>query len=115
MILKMSFSSSSSIANYCHNEFFVYFEDGIENVVSTRPKIKLNVQHREHLICFFDDNKRVTIEDAVEYLTEIFQGLQIKKSIVAEFMKDECNLTVKRISRHLFARNSEAQLEERAI
>ncbi|KAG1455572.1 hypothetical protein G6F55_006995 [Rhizopus delemar] len=30
-------------------------------------------------------------------------------------MKDECNLTAKRISRHPVARNSEAQLEKRAI
>lgn len=75
----------------------------------------MNDQHREHLICFFDDNKRATIEDTVENLAESFRGLQIKKSRVAEFMKDECNLTAKRISRHPVARNSEAQLEKRAI
>jgi hypothetical protein len=46
-------------------------------------------------------------------LTEDFEGLTIKKGRVAEFMKKECNLSLKVVSRHPVARNSEKTLQLR--
>ena len=84
------------------------------NRTSNRPQSKLNEQHKSHLIDFFDENPSAVIQDAVENLTKIFEGLDIKKSRVAEFMKKECNLSIKVITRHSVARNSNATLEKRA-
>ncbi|KAG1049475.1 hypothetical protein G6F43_008198 [Rhizopus delemar] len=46
-------------------------------------------------------------------LTKSFKGLQIKKSRVAEFMKDDGNLSIHVLTRHLKARNSPKTLEVR--
>ena len=39
---------------------------------------------------------------------------EIKKSKVAEFMKEECNLSIKVVTRHPAARKSRKTLEARA-
>ncbi|KAG1056438.1 hypothetical protein G6F43_001683 [Rhizopus delemar] len=54
-----------------------------------------------------------TIQDATEDLIS-FAGLEIKKSRVTEFMKEECNLSLKVVSCHAIARNCEKTLEPRA-
>lgn len=53
------------------------------NRTPNRPKIKLNHEHKAHLINFFDDNPSAVIQDAVENLIKSFAGLEIKK---VEFM-----------------------------
>ncbi|KAI7864733.1 hypothetical protein BDF14DRAFT_1702226, partial [Spinellus fusiger] len=72
-------------------------------------------KHKKHLIHYFDENQRATIQDAVDDLKRSFEEFEIKKSRVAEFMKDECNISLKRIPRHPAARNSVAQPENCAI
>ncbi|KAI7904271.1 uncharacterized protein BX663DRAFT_417824, partial [Cokeromyces recurvatus] len=64
---------------------------------SNWPVSKLQEPHKQHLInfFFFDENPSAVITDAVESLTTAFEGLDIKKSRVNEFMKDECNLSLK--------------------
>jgi hypothetical protein len=47
-------------------------------------------------------------------LTASFANLQIKKSRVAEFMKEECNLSIKVVSRHPLGRNKEENPQVRA-
>lgn len=66
-----------------------------------------------HLIDFFDENPSAIIQDAVENLTKSFEGLEIKKSRVAGFMKEECNLSIKVVTHHPVARNSNKTLEAR--
>ncbi|KAG2209301.1 hypothetical protein INT46_003970 [Mucor plumbeus] len=87
----------------------------LTNLVPSRPVSHLDDRHKDHLVKFFDENKRATIDDAVKDLTQSFENLEIKKSRVAEFMKNECNLSIKTISRHPTARNSPAVIEKRAI
>ncbi|KAG1025728.1 hypothetical protein G6F43_014129 [Rhizopus delemar] len=84
------------------------------NRTSNRPVSQLNGAHKEHLIKFFDEDVSATIQDATEDLIKSFAGLEIKKSRVAEFMKEECNLSLKVVSRHATARNCEKTLEARA-
>jgi hypothetical protein len=66
------------------------------------------------LVEFFDGNPSAIIQDAVDKLTKSFEGLEIKKSKVAEFMKEECNFSIKVFTRHLATRNSSKTLEARA-
>jgi hypothetical protein len=84
------------------------------NCTSNRPVIQLNGGHKEHLIKFFDEDASATIQDATEDLIKSFAGLEIKKSRVAELMKEECNLSLKVVSRHAISRNCEKTLEARA-
>ncbi|KAI7846699.1 hypothetical protein BDC45DRAFT_542629 [Circinella umbellata] len=74
---------------------------------------QLNEAHKSYLINF-DEDSTATIQDTVEDLTAKFADLDIKKSRVAEFMKEECNLSIKVVSRHPVARNKEENLQKRA-
>lgn len=67
-----------------------------------------------HLLNFFDENPSAVIQAAVEYLAKSFEGLEIKKIRVAEFMKEECNLILKVVTRRPKAINSQKNLEARA-
>jgi hypothetical protein len=87
----------------------------LTNLVPSRPVSQLDDRHKDHLVKFFDENKRATIDDAVKDLAQSFENLEIKKSRVAEFMKNECNLSIKTISRHPTARNSPTVIEKRAV
>jgi fructoselysine-6-P-deglycase FrlB-like protein len=51
------------------------------------------------------------IQNAADDLIKSFEGLEIKKSRVAKFMKEECNLSVKFFTSHFAARNSSRTLE----
>ncbi|KAG2191411.1 hypothetical protein INT47_012674 [Mucor saturninus] len=84
------------------------------NLGSNRPVSQLDERHKTHLVQFFDEDASATIQDAVENLTATFEGLQIKKTRVAEFMREECNLSIKVVSRHPVGRNKEATLQARA-
>ncbi|KAG2191488.1 hypothetical protein INT47_004432 [Mucor saturninus] len=75
---------------------------------------QLNEAHKSHLIKFFDEDSTTTIQDAVEDLTAKFADLDIKKARVDEFMKEECNLSIKAVSRHPVARKKEENLQKRA-
>ncbi|CEP17543.1 hypothetical protein [Parasitella parasitica] len=83
---------------------------------SNRPPSKLGERYnKEHLVSFFEENPTTAIiQDAVVDLTRSFQGLEIKESRLAEFMKEECNLIIKVDTRHSVARNSRDTLEARA-
>jgi hypothetical protein len=80
-----------------------------------RPVSKLNGQHKDHFIRFYDEKPTATIDDGINELIKSFKGLSIKKSRVAEFMKEECNLSLKSITRHPAQRNSPETIEARAV
>ncbi|KAK4510780.1 SCF ubiquitin ligase complex subunit cdc4 [Mucor velutinosus] len=75
---------------------------------------QLNEQHKDILIRFYDEKPIATIQDGVEALTNSFEGLTIKKTRVAEFMKNECNLSLKSIARNPVQQNSTKTVEARA-
>lgn len=78
-----------------------------------RPKNRLQAEHKQSLIEFFDDEPNAYIQDAVEMLTSKFAGLEIKKSRVHEFMRDECNLSIKQTTRWPEARANEDNVQNR--
>lgn len=51
----------------------------LTNLVPSRPVSQLDDRHKDHLVKFFDENKRATIDDAVKDLTQSFENLEIKK------------------------------------
>lgn len=66
-----------------------------QNIDLNRLAAKLDDRHKEYVTNFFDQNSRATIVDAVDDLTNSFEGLDIKKSRVAESMKEECKIQMK--------------------
>lgn len=85
------------------------------NRTSNRPVSRLNDEHKERLVKFFDDSSLATIQDATDDLIKNFAGLNIKKSSVAEFMKEEYNLSIKGVSHHPKARNCDTILLVRVV
>ncbi|KAG0735119.1 hypothetical protein G6F32_012658 [Rhizopus arrhizus] len=86
-----------------------------KNKTGRQQASQLNDQHKKQLVDFYDEKPTATIEDGVEELIKIFEGLAIKNSRVAEFMKDECNLSIKSVTRHSAERNSPKTIKARAV
>ncbi|ORX53482.1 hypothetical protein DM01DRAFT_1287811, partial [Hesseltinella vesiculosa] len=77
-----------------------------------RPQI-LGEPHQSFLKTVFDDNPSTTMEDAVSLLTQEFEGLEIKRSAVRNFVTQKMHLTFKRVSYQPEARNKENNLTNR--
>ena len=96
-----------------------YLEDPDNYVVGkktnrqNRKPAALNDEHKEFLTECFDENPQAFIVDAVENLTKKFEGLDIKKSRVNEFMKHECNLSFKQVHFWPEARSSQENIAAR--
>ena len=78
-----------------------------------RPKSRLREKHKQSLIELLDDNANAHIQDAVEMLTNKFEGLEIKKSRVHKFMRDECNLSMKQTTCWSETRTSKENVQKR--
>ncbi|CEP09828.1 hypothetical protein, partial, partial [Parasitella parasitica] len=88
--------------------------DKLTNKIN-RPGSQLQEEHKQYLIQFFDERPQATRQDAVEALTADFEGFSLKESQVGTFIKNECNLTVKLITRHPKARNCPETLLKRKV
>ncbi|KAG0961480.1 hypothetical protein G6F61_009320 [Rhizopus arrhizus] len=78
-----------------------------------RKTSQLQEEHKVHLINFYDEHPQARVSDAVASLTEKFENFTLKNSSVQVFLKNECNLSSKRITRHPVARNNELKLANR--
>ncbi|CEP12586.1 hypothetical protein [Parasitella parasitica] len=80
-----------------------------------RAGSQLQDEHKHFLINLFDEEPQATRKDAVDALTAAFEGFNLKESQVGTFIRNECNLTVKRITRHPKARDSPDTLLKRKV
>ncbi|KAG1302079.1 hypothetical protein G6F64_011237 [Rhizopus arrhizus] len=94
-------------------EMYVHYE--FEKNLKNNAAAKLANVNTHTALDFYDEKPTATIEDGVEELIKIFEGLAIKNSRVAEFMKDECNLSIKSVTRHSAERNSPKTIKARAV
>ncbi|KAI8642041.1 hypothetical protein BD408DRAFT_432794 [Parasitella parasitica] len=78
-----------------------------------RAGSQLQVEHKHFLMNLFDEEPQATRQDVADALTAAFEGFSLKASQVGTFIKDDCNLTVKRITRRPAARNSPESLLRR--
>lgn len=77
-----------------------------------RPKPQLDERHKVHLE-FYDNLPQARVLDAMESLTQKFSDLTVKKSTVYNFLKDECNLSFKKLTRLPVARNNSDKIQAR--
>ncbi|KAG1056191.1 hypothetical protein G6F43_001897 [Rhizopus delemar] len=78
-----------------------------------RAKPQLDDRHKLHLLNFYDDCPQVRIVDAIDFLTQKFSDLSVKKSIVHNFLKAECNLSFKKLTTQPAARNNPVKIQDR--
>lgn len=72
---------------------------------------KLYEEHQAFLTDLLDENPSINIEQALEQLTTKFDDLQVGKSAVHEFIRDDMGFTFKRAAFHSLKRNDEGAIE----
>ncbi|CEG71153.1 hypothetical protein RMATCC62417_06936 [Rhizopus microsporus] len=77
-----------------------------------RPAI-LNEEHQKYLLDLVDDNPSLVLDQMMESLTSQFEGLEISKTSLYNFVKKECKISVKRAYFYSVDRNSLEKLRER--
>ncbi|KAI8047840.1 uncharacterized protein B0P05DRAFT_642167 [Gilbertella persicaria] len=76
-------------------------------------KCILTEEHETTAINFIDANPSATIVEVTEHLSTQFHDLKVSRSTVYNFMRSECNLSLKKADFHSIERNSSAKIEER--
>lgn len=66
----------------------------------------LNENNQKHLIELIDDNPFLVLDQMSESLTSQFEGFQVPKTALYDFMKKKCRISVKRAYFYAEERNS---------
>ncbi|PHZ07864.1 uncharacterized protein RHIMIDRAFT_242215 [Rhizopus microsporus ATCC 52813] len=77
------------------------------------PRSQLQEEQKCHIIKLYDEKSYVTTDEAVESLTKALESFSLKRSTVNNSILYECNLSMKKLSRQLVARNDAAQIDIR--
>ncbi|KAI9246545.1 hypothetical protein EDC94DRAFT_627068 [Helicostylum pulchrum] len=100
----LSVRAAASRANVSHstanNWYQKYLSDPENYEMEKKRPTGLREPHKQHLIDFFDEKPSAVITEAIDSLTAAFEGLDIKKSRVHEFMKDEFSISLKVATLH---------------
>ncbi|CEG84878.1 hypothetical protein RMATCC62417_18627 [Rhizopus microsporus] len=92
--------------NVCSDSIF-------ESCKKIGRKCILSEEHKATIITFIDANPSATVVEATEHLLKQFHDLKVSHSTVNNFMRRECNLSLKKADFHSIERNSPAKIEER--
>jgi transposase len=76
---------------------------------SGRPRI-LSDEHKRSILEWVDENPSIILEQLMEKLRQRFEGIQVSKTTLYWFVKNECNLSLKKAKFHPIDRNSEAKI-----
>ncbi|CEJ05592.1 hypothetical protein RMCBS344292_19530 [Rhizopus microsporus] len=76
-------------------------------------KCVLTEEHKTTVINFIDANPSATVVEVISHLLKRFNNLKVSRSTVYNFMRRECNLSLKKADFHSIERNSPAKIEER--
>ncbi|KAG1032410.1 hypothetical protein G6F43_013778 [Rhizopus delemar] len=76
-------------------------------------KCILTEEHKTTAINFIDANPSATVVEVTEHLLKRFYDLTVSRGTVNNFIRRECNLSLKKADFHSIERNSPAKIEER--
>jgi transposase len=76
-------------------------------------KCILTEEHKKAVVNFIDANPSASVVEVTEHLLKQFNELKISRSTVYNFMRNECNFSLKKADFHSIERNSQAKIEER--
>ncbi|KAL1936709.1 hypothetical protein VTP01DRAFT_843 [Rhizomucor pusillus] len=77
-----------------------------------RPRI-LGEEHKKVILEYVDENPSAVLEQLMERLLQRFEGLEVSKTTVYDFVRTQCNLSLKKARFQPVDRNSEAKVQER--
>ncbi|KAG1224198.1 hypothetical protein G6F67_009548 [Rhizopus microsporus] len=84
----------------------------IKHKKTGRPRI-LRDEHKQMILEYIDENPSVVLEQVMERLLQKFRDLKASKSTVYNFVRTECNLSLKKAQFQPVDRNSEEKIQER--
>ncbi|KAG1167199.1 hypothetical protein G6F71_009584 [Rhizopus microsporus] len=84
----------------------------IKHKKTGRPRI-LHEEHKQVILEYIDENPSAVLEQVMERLLQKFQDLKVSKSTVYNFVRTECNLSLKKAQFQPVDRNSEEKIQER--
>ncbi|CEG68221.1 hypothetical protein RMATCC62417_04526 [Rhizopus microsporus] len=84
---------------------------GIYAQTAQRRRI-LTEEHKTTVINFIDTNPSATVVEIINHLLKRFSDIEVSRSAAYNFMKSECNLSLKKADFHSIGRNSPAKIEE---
>ncbi|EIE86653.1 hypothetical protein RO3G_11364 [Rhizopus delemar RA 99-880] len=70
-------------------------------------------KHKATVISFINANPSATVVEVSEHLLKRFHDLKVSRSTVNNFIRRECNLSLKKADFHSIERNSSKKIEER--
>lgn len=77
-----------------------------------RPRI-LHEEHKNAILECIDDNPSVVLDEVMKKLKQIFTELKVSKTTLFDFVKQYCNLSLKKARLQPIDRNSEEKIQER--
>ncbi|KAG0817207.1 hypothetical protein G6F18_008281 [Rhizopus arrhizus] len=77
-----------------------------------RPCI-LHEEHKSVILECIDENPSIVLDEVMKKLKQIFTGLKVSKSTLFDFVKEHCNLSLKKSRLQPIDRNSEEKIQER--
>ncbi|ORE11845.1 hypothetical protein BCV72DRAFT_317998 [Rhizopus microsporus var. microsporus] len=84
----------------------------IKHKKTSRSRI-LHEEHRQVILEYIDKDLSAILEQVMERLVQKFQDLKVSKSTVYNFVRTECNLSLKKAQFQPVDRNSEEKIQER--
>ncbi|CEJ05609.1 hypothetical protein RMCBS344292_19547 [Rhizopus microsporus] len=94
-------------------QYSMYPDSIFESCKRTGRKCILTEEHKSTVVNFIDANPSATVAEVTEHLLKRFHGLKVSRSTVNNFMRRECNLSLKTADFHSIERSSPAKIEER--
>ncbi|KAG1426527.1 hypothetical protein G6F58_001440 [Rhizopus delemar] len=77
-----------------------------------RPRI-LHDGHKSVILECIDENPSIVLDELMKKLKQIFTELKVSKSTLLDFIKEHCNLSLKKARFQPIGRNSEEKIQER--
>lgn len=86
-----------------------------ENCKQTGPKCILGEEHKAAIVDFIDANISATAVEVTEHLLKRFTDLKVSHSTVHNFMRGECNLSLKKADSILLKETVQRRLRSDTI
>ncbi|CEG74426.1 hypothetical protein RMATCC62417_09650 [Rhizopus microsporus] len=96
---------------------FELLRDGLNSMICVLIEFLracvLTEEHKMTVVNFIDTNPSAAVVEVAERLLKRFNDLKVSRSTVYNFMRSECNLSLKKADFHSIERNSPTKIEER--
>ncbi|ORE04358.1 hypothetical protein BCV72DRAFT_313114 [Rhizopus microsporus var. microsporus] len=93
------------------------YEKDPDSIFQNRRKTShpciLHEDYKSVILEYIDENPSVVLDEVMKKLKQIFTELKVSKSTLFDFVKEHCNLSLKKARLQPIDRNSEEKIQER--